>query len=691
VLLESLRNEYRRHRVARFAIWVVAYGFVLWLTGRTTGSVPAGLWFLFWAIFIPTAIYYLYRLFKLFKQKLLWRLSRRLAVTYVFIAFVPILLLVLLVGFGAFMINGQFASYLISIRLAEREAELQELDRILVHEARMTPVKTPDELLARLQGFFVAEMSEQAASFPGLEITAQVGTVSRSFRLDGSALPSSVTIPPWLDGDDFSGTVQENGRILIRALERRKTSVGELTIVLSQPFTPELLDILGAGIGPVGILTPPGSVSARDAGGNLASGGRVSVADEGAQGVAVSSKSVQVPPQLFFLDFNVLGTLSLDPLIWDSAQKHFQHEGARFVVTSRIIALNRYLFNQLGDFSSLLALAFMLIAGVFFVIEIFAVIVGYQLTRSMTNTVDKLYVATERVKAGDFSHRVGLQPQDQLSALGEAFDGMASSVQRLVRESLEKTRLEGELEIAREVQSQLFPQSVPEVPGLQLFGVCKPARTVSGDYYDFLRLGEDRTGLVVGDISGKGISAALLMASIQSALHAQFYDGHAPGIISEEALKSSAGVVGRLNRQLYASTPTEKYATFFYAIYDAATRKLTFTNAGHPPPFYFHRGKIERLETGGTVVGLFGPATYEQAVIQLEPGDMLVAFTDGMTEPENSFGEEFGEDRLLEAVVRAAACAPEELVKEIYRTVNDWTGSPELQDDMTVVVARAIE
>jgi sigma-B regulation protein RsbU (phosphoserine phosphatase) len=309
----------------------------------------------------------------------------------------------------------------------------------------------------------------------------------------------------------------------------------------------------------------------------------------------------------------------------------------------------------------------------------------------MTNTVDKLYVATERVKAGDFSHRVGLQPLDQLSALGEAFDGMASSVERLIRESLEKSRLEGELEIAREVQSQLFPQTVPVVSGLHLFGVCKPARGVSGDYYDFLTLGNGRVGLVVGDISGKGISAALLMASIQSALHAQFYDGHIPGVLPEEKLISSADVVERLNRQLYASTQMEKYATFFYAVYDAQTRQLTYTNAGHPPPFYFHRGKIERLRAGGTVVGLFGAANYEQAIVQLEPGDMLLAFTDGMTEPENSFGEEFGEERLLEAAQRAAGSTPEELVQEIYRTVGDWTGSPELQDDMTLVVARAID
>ncbi|HLY61661.1 MAG TPA: SpoIIE family protein phosphatase [Terriglobia bacterium] len=677
--------------MARFVIWVIAYGIALWVMGRTTGSVPGGLWFLFWATFIPAAIYYLYRLVKVFRQKLLWRLSRRLAVTYVFIALVPIFLLVILVGFGALMINGQFASYLISIRLGERENELQELDRILVHEAHLAAMKTPEELVGHLQRFFVTEMKEDAESFPGLEITTQVDSVVRAFRLDGALLPQPATLPAWLGGAEFSGAVLDRGRILLRAVERKKTTAGVLTIIVSQPFTPELLDILGAGIGPVGILTRPGAPASKGVGGELTSENQPSAVVENAQEVAISSKSVQVPQQAFFLEPTVFGALSLDPVIWEGDQKQIRREGARIGVTSRIVTLNRNLFNQLGDFSSVLAIVFLLIAGVFLVIEIFAMIVGYQLTRTMTNTVDKLYVATERVKVGDFSHRVGLEPDDQLSALGVAFDGMASSVQRLVSESLEKNRLEGELEIAREVQNQLFPQIVPDVSGLQLYGVCKPARTVSGDYYDFLRLGNERVGLVVGDISGKGISAALLMASIQSALHAQFFDGHEPGILSEKALMSSASVVGRLNRQLFASTPTEKYATFFYAIYDGATRRLTFTNAGHPAPFYFHRGKIERLEVGGTVVGLFGPATYDQAVIQLEPGDMLVAFTDGMTEPENSFGEEFGEDRLLEAAQRASGCAPEEMVKEIYRTVQDWTGGPELQDDMTVVVAKAVD
>jgi sigma-B regulation protein RsbU (phosphoserine phosphatase) len=305
--------------------------------------------------------------------------------------------------------------------------------------------------------------------------------------------------------------------------------------------------------------------------------------------------------------------------------------------------------------------------------------------------VHKLYGATERVKKGDFSYRIRVPSSDQLSALGEAFDGMTASVERLMRESEEKLRLESELEIAREVQTQLFPRSAPEVPGLALYGVCKAARTVSGDYYDFLKLGEKKVGLVLGDVSGKGISAALLMAAIQSALRAQFYDGLAPALASSTSALSTAAVVSRLNVQLYESTPREKYVTFFFAVYDAANRSLTYTNAGHLPPVLFRRGKVERLRVGGTVVGLFSPLTYEQAEIQIQPGDLLLAFTDGITEPENIYGEEFGEERVLEVVRRALGAPPQILAEEIYRSVSDWTGSPELQDDMTLLIAKASE
>jgi len=190
-------------------------------------------------------------------------------------------------------------------------------------------------------------------------------------------------------------------------------------------------------------------------------------------------------------------------------------------------------------------------------------------------------------------------------------------------------------------------------------------------------------------VSGKGISAALLMAAIQSALRAQFYDGFSSRGAAGARAVSTAEVMGRLNLQLYENSPPEKYVTMFFSVFDARTRKLTYTNAGHLPPVLFRGGGVERLQTGGTVVGLFAQAKYEQAELELKPGDLLLAFTDGITEPENAFEEEFGEERLLEVVRRAMGSPPDVLVEEIYRSVSDWTGSPELQDDMTLLLARA--
>ncbi len=689
-MLGTLRQEYRTHRMARFAVWIVAYGAALWVVKRFTGGLPGLLWFLFWVTFIPSSVYVLFRLIGFVRQRVLWRLRRRLIVTYLFIAVVPIVLILILVVVGAFIINGQFASFLVALRLREHADELQQMNRVLTHQARLIPHPTPAALLDHLQKFFLTELAEHAPSYTGLEITLRAGPLARAFRLDGKPLAKPVAVPVWFKREEFAGIVWDQGQIALRAAENSRTSVGDLTVILSQPFTPQLLDQVGRGIGPLGILSPQGEKPASDARAPEPSPNLRLTQGRPVQAVTVRSKSVILPEPINRLDFTVRGASLLDPTLWNEKQERHDSGTGLVFVTSRIATLNRQLLATLGQLSQVYVILFIVVAVIFLVIELFALLIAVQLTRSMTTTVDKLYKATEQVKTGDFSHRISLPARDQLSALGEAFDGMTASVERLLRESQEKSRLESELEIAREVQSQLFPQAVPEVPGLRLYGVCKPARVVSGDYYDFLRLCENRVGLVLGDISGKGISAALLMAAIQSALHAQFYDGLSAGGTASALSASAAEVVARLNRQLFESTPPEKYATFFYALYDAGLRKLTYTNAGHPPPALFRRSKIERLETGGTVVGLFSPMKYEQAVVELEPGDLLLAFTDGLTEPENSYGEEFGEARLLDVARHALSSPPEVLVEEIYRRVSDWTGRPELQDDMTLLVMKAI-
>jgi sigma-B regulation protein RsbU (phosphoserine phosphatase) len=261
---------------------------------------------------------------------------------------------------------------------------------------------------------------------------------------------------------------------------------------------------------------------------------------------------------------------------------------------------------------------------------------------------------------------------------------MTQRVEQLIEEVKDKEKLEAELEIARQVQSQLFPKEVPKLQTLELTGVCNPARVVSGDYYDFIPLDSRSTALVIGDISGKGISAALLMATLQSALHAQL-----TMTMNGNAL-SAAGLVARLNRQLYESTPPEKYATLYCGLYDDQSGLLSYTNAGHLAPIVLRRGEIIRLESNGMVVGMFPESPYEQSVIQLQPGDLVAAFTDGITECENAGGEQFGEGRLTELLLRYRDRPLAEIVRTITDTVNNWAANIDDQDDTTLLLARRL-
>jgi phosphoserine phosphatase RsbU/P len=675
VMFQSVIREYRARRMAKFAFWSALCWILLRIANGITNAVPIALTILVWIAVLIAIGYYLIRLILFIRSNLLWRLSRRLAVNYVFIAFVPIALILILVLIGAMIINGQFAAFLVNLRLRNHFDELQQLNRVVAHEAVHATARTPQEMMNQLEHFYENDLRRYAPSYPGLAITVQVSSQARAFTLTGESLSKPVIVPPWLTLDEWDGVVTEGDQISLRAVDRHDTPAGRLALILSMPLTPELLDLVGRGIGPVSILEVP------DRNGRFRAG-------PNPNDHWVRSSSIHLPGRRGWFDFAVAGLSELNPVIWEAT--HFRQRRAPVIVavSSRILTLNRQLLGTLGRQSSLPVDFFVAICIVFLIIELIALVIGITMTRTITSTVNRLQAATEKVKAGNFSHRIGLPPRDQLSALGGAFDSMTASVERLLVESREKTRLEGELEIAREVQAQLFPSAAPELPGINLYGICRPARGVSGDYYDFLKLDHGHVGLVLGDVSGKGIFAALLMAAIQSAVHANFYDGHFPG--GHSAGVPPASLVARLNRQLCASTSQEKYATFFYAVYDAQARILTYTNAGHPAPMLFRGESLVRLDRGGTVMGLFPSASYEQAQVRVEPGDVLLAFTDGVTEPENSYAEEFGERRLIGTVREDLDSAPEALANEIYRRITDWTGSTEAQDDMTMLYLKAL-
>src|SRR5437588_2933321 len=345
-------------------------------------------------------------------------------------------------------------------------------------------------------------------------------------------------------------------------------------------------------------------------------------------------------------------------------------------------------------------------AILFGAIEVFALIIGLGLTRTITRSVAALYRGTQHVNRGDFRHRIPVKTRDQLAALETSFNSMTESLEKLIAEQKEKQRLESELAIAQEVQAHLFPKEISQLESLEVHGFCRPARTVSGDYYDFLTLNSHRLTLAVGDISGKGISAALLMATIHSAVRAYSLESipvqsmpAAVGAVVGSGMMLGSSLTGPevspgallslLNHQLYESTPSEKYATLFLGIYDGESRTITYSNGGHLPPIIIgENGGIRRLEAGGTVVGLFDNMAYDEGSAQLKAGDIFLAYSDGVTEPENDFGE-FGEQRLIELVRENQHLSLVRISEIVTAAVDDWIGASEQPDDLTLVLARA--
>jgi phosphoserine phosphatase RsbU/P len=265
--------------------------------------------------------------------------------------------------------------------------------------------------------------------------------------------------------------------------------------------------------------------------------------------------------------------------------------------------------------------------------------------------------------------------------------GLALEVSRLTsavaQETAQRERLNREIEIAREVQEHLFPQHRPAVQGLDYCGLCRPAREVGGDYYDFVELPEGKFGVAVGDVSGKGIGAALLMASLEASLRGQASAGH-----------GLAELMQRVNGLVYGASSANRYATFFYGQYDPRTRELRYINAGHNPPLVLRNcgasTTISRLEAGGPVVGLLSPAVYQEGSFALEPGDLVVLFTDGVSESMNARDEEWGEERLVQSAKGCVGLNARETLDEIMTAAVAFAAGAPQHDDMTLVVLRVV-
>lgn len=609
---------------------------------------------------VLAAAYVLYRFWSRWRAELLWSLRNRLILGYLFLAVVPVVLLLFLASMLSQILYSQLAAYLLYHDIEDRITMMSDASSALVAAEASLPASMP-----------MATRQEILTKQAKLSIGKQLPEIRVNFQVDPEFF-KSVAEPK---ARSFSGLIQ-NGEQLRLVGMKELESAGEKRIVeVSAPFDKKVLENVAPDLGPIDI-----SLVQTVEGESTVKSVRIGTKDYRKLNSIRTEERALLPPNSW-LDPVVEGFSKLEAAYVLPDQTVERAHPVFAFYTARRSQLNNRIFSSLGEFSGAQVFLIQVLAVVFLAIELAALIIGIVLAKAITGTIAELYRATQFVREGIFSHRVTVERRDQLGVLGESFNMMTSSISRLIDEQKQLQRLENEISIAREVQDQLFPRGLPKVEGLEIEAICRAARSVSGDYYDFIQLDPTHVAIALGDISGKGISAALLMASLQAALRSQLLT---PG--SEQL--STAELVGRLNKHLVRNTGEDRFATFLVAVYDMESRKLRYTNAGHLPGFCLSDGKSMHLDVGGMVLGIVEDYPYEEGVVEVPRDAVFIAYSDGLVEPENAYGEEFGVSRLEAAAQRVRQGDPKRIATALMTAAEEWSGSPEQADDMTVIVAK---
>ncbi|NYF89005.1 SpoIIE family protein phosphatase [Tunturiibacter empetritectus] len=669
------------------------------------------------------------------RRNLLWSLRNKLVLTYLLIGLAPVILFLTLVGVLAYVAAGQFAIHLTDSRL---QAELIQMRNESGHRADLTTAlvaERPKDSAQQIGG--AVQNIESAGEVARLDMPRM--RLHRETRVFMNGAPIDLGpnyrgkapfgLPPWateLPGGEFSGLVLDGRDLYLVALHQKKWDSGRIfTLMSSLPVDSAFLKLASDGLGQASLLPQRAGRTANEISQENKNGAPAPAKKSsqkvrfavGADGINSGSSWVvggTEPPAVNLADARVSFT-STEPIVdWDTGER----DNVLIAVQSRPSLLYNQLFGSSlgGIVTSVLRIAIILLCVLFALIEMLALWMAIALSRTITSSVADLYSATEHIEDGDLDYRIGVKSDDQLAELSRSFNTMSGSLKRLLEEQKEKERLQNEISIAQEVQANLFPLHAQGLATLDLHGVCRPARSVSGDYYDFLVFHEEAhagmmnrretgVGIAIGDISGKGISAALLMATLHSAVRAYrfaseelvYSESSVAGLMAsregrggdcDELFQSPGRILSLLNRHLYRSTQPEKYATLFLAHYDVATAMMTYSNAGQLPPLVLSRdGQIRRLDKGGTVVGLMDGMQYEEDRFHMQPGDIMVAYSDGVTEPENDFGE-FGEERMMEVVARYRDQPLHMISGQVMLALDAWIGAEEQPDDITLVLAR---
>ncbi len=330
-----------------------------------------------------------------------------------------------------------------------------------------------------------------------------------------------------------------------------------------------------------------------------------------------------------------------------------------------------------------------LVAVLFLIIQCVALVMGLALARSITRSVHELFTGTERVRHGDFTHRITVMSSDQLGELAGSFNQMIGSIEDLLQTAAEKKRLDEELRIARQIQMSLLPRGPLEMPGLAVTALCVPAREVGGDYYDFFPMRDERLGVLIADVSGKGTSAALYMAELKGLV-----------LSLSQIYQSPRQLLLEVNRIISENLDSRSFITMTYAVLDLAAGTMTYARAGHTPLMHMRNAspegaRVQVLVPNGMVLGLRIPGAehkfaelLEEDTLELDLGDVVVLFTDGITEAMNVEQDLFGDARLGQLIEEHGHLESGELRERILREIEAFVGSADQHDDMTMVLIK---
>jgi len=660
------------------------------------------------------AVYFVVQLVLLAKRRLLWRVRRKMMLSYIFIGFVPAFFLVAFALLCGFLLFLNFSSYLVQARLQL----LGDRAEFLAQNAALEIQRTGGRDVAGIIAHRQANAADKYAADVAIAVLPVARTCtgkpeSRSvkpeagspksppggqtsdFRLHAFASAGAWShvdpprsVPAWIECPGYSGVFAYSHRKLATSADEADTHL--LLRSVAFPDSPQ------PGYAVVVDLVVNDAVRQqlrRDTGVDVRSVIAGEAADPSDPRPLSGKPGGHTGEPTLAAESRVMGNLpgTIEYRDWES--------GAPGALAVRMSLSVAELYDRISSAGGRvgqkigqgLLLALFAIGALFLIIQFMALIAGLALAKSITGSVHQLFTGTERVRQGDFTHKIAIKSEDQLGELAVSFNSMTASIEDLLVEAAEKKRLEEELRIAHEIQMSLLPQGPLHMPGLSVTALCVPAREVGGDYYDFLPLDDHRVGVLIADVSGKGTSAALYMAELKGLM-----------LSLSEIHSSPRDLLIAANRIIAHHLDARSFITMTYAVVDLRRRTMTYARAGHTPLIYvpgtgIGARDVRILVPDGMVVGLkldngemFSQLLQEES-IALQAGDLYLFFTDGISEAMNVHDDCFGESRLGELVQAHAHLPSAELRERVLREIAAFVGDAPQHDDMTMILLKVDE